>query len=177
MKNIFSKKLFPITLLIIFMINVASCKSYESSPSIWYFNMSDDYINNIEVNWNGYYFPKIDNYPGQSASFNFDFSHSSEFFGPVHLQWQNAKGELIKKDFIFTKDQLPNTKHHDFDNVYIFLRQDGMELFTQGQKEQRSQEIIERRKKVVKFGQEFKKLCPNGPESCPNLEKLHKEKR
>ncbi len=165
----FKKNLLKI-LSIIFMMNIVSCKTYESSPAIWLFNMSDDYITYVRGNWNGMrmagheagdYSPLI---PGAGGSENLIVSDPSQIFGPVHLQWYNAKGVLIQKDFTFTKDQLPNTKHHNFDHIYIFLTQDDMELFSRGQGKPspRQKEMDKMRKKVKQLQREYKITCSKG---------------
>lgn len=163
MTNKISRKL-SIILSIIFMTNIASCASYESSPAISFFNISDDYVYKVRGNWSGYYvLGNSQLIPGDSPSLNLVISNASDFFGPVHLEWTNAKGELIKKDFTFTKDQLPNTKHHNFDHVYIFLTQDAMELFTRGQREKDSPEIQERKVKARQLSREYNAVCREKP--------------
>ena len=159
MKNLLKKFLF-----IALFVNVVACGRYMSSPGIWFFNMSDDYIYTVRGNWSGYYvLGNTELPPGDSPSQNLILKNQSDIFGPVHLQFKNAKGELIQKDFTFTKDQLPDTKYHNFDHIYIFLTQDGFEIFTRGRGEEKSEEILEKRRKVTQLGREHDIVCSKGP--------------
>ena len=61
-------------------------------------------------------------------------------FGPVHIQFQNAKGEIIKKDFIFKNENLPK----DY-SIEMFFSQNDVEVFV-GRRD--IKEIHERNKKI-----------------------------
>jgi hypothetical protein len=161
-------KLFNKIIAILILLNVVSCGRYMSSPRIGFFNMSDDYVYEINGRWNGYYVNGYDKLsPGGTPSLSFNVKYPSHFFGPVHLQFRNAKGELITKDFAFTKDRLPNTRYHNFDNVYIFFTQNGMEILTdkEGRSKKHPQhlkEIENNLQRTAKFGREYDIACSKG---------------
>ncbi len=159
MKNLLSKILF-----IAIFLNIISCATYESSPSIWFFNMSDDYIYEVGGKWNGQrILGQHHMNPGDIPSENLIVKHPSDFFGPVHIEFTNAKGKLITNDFTFTKDKLPDTRHHNFDHVYIFLTQEGMEIYPRGQKEDKSDIVHENWQQVLKLTREYDAVCTEEP--------------
>jgi hypothetical protein len=171
MKNYLLRKV----LFVLFCLNIFSCGRYMSSPSIWFFNMSDDYIYSTNGVWNGYFvLGGSELEPGDIPSENLILKHQSDIFGPVRLQFTNAKGELITKDFIFTKDQLPNSRYHNFDNIYIFLTQNGVELFTQGQKESESKAVSENWYKTKQLSRDFSTICPHNRYNCHDLMPIYK---
>lgn len=94
-------------ILIIFaLFLLASCFPH-STPGIFFENCSYKNIYNVKVVWNGYHM-RIPNKigVGGSHSFNFYIKRKSQFFGPVNVEWKNADGEIITKNFEFKEEEL-----------------------------------------------------------------------
>ncbi len=160
MKNLL-RKILPKTLLVLFVLQSASCSGYKSSPRIWIFNFSDNYIKNAGGSWNGNRVLTLDKItPGGAPSQNLILKHQSDFFGPVCIEWENAAGQKIVKEFDFKKEQLPPTKNHNFDHVFIFLTQDDLKLIARGQMEEESEELKNMWKQANKFSDDYQKICP-----------------
>lgn len=121
-------------LVIIFCFNVAGCGP-KMAPGIVYENVSRNggVVKNIEVKWNKYYLPKASNlnFCGVDSS-GYNIDTYSSFFGPIHIEWENAKGQKLTKDFVFTEDQLPNMRKSrpSLSSVKLYFTQDNVYLYT-----------------------------------------------
>jgi hypothetical protein len=61
------------------------------------------------VNWNG--FDIHGSGPGLNFCSGATRSHViKDFFGTIHAKWENARGEVLTKDFIIKKSDLPSYK-------------------------------------------------------------------
>jgi len=163
-----NKRTYLKIVLLFLSLNLSGCCCrYMSSPAIWMFNLSDNFIYDVRGDWNGYGIRATDELsPGGPPSFSFNVKYQSDIFGPVKLTWKNAKGEIIIKEFEFKKHQLPNTRHHNLDHIYLFFTQDDLEIFTEGRGQQEPQEVKERWQKAKEFSKEFRKKCPQGRRNC-----------
>lgn len=173
MKNLFKKSL-PLLSILILTNLVFSCSHPVSSPAIGMFNLSDNYIKNIEGTWNGESLVGHMNVmePGNNGSENFILKHPSDLFGPVHLEWENSSGQKIVKEFVFKKEQLPNFHNYrgsnpnhkfgrtTFDNIYLFFGQNDVEIFVERDGGDEPQEVKEKWKQANKFNDEYRKICP-----------------
>lgn len=121
-----------VALLIVLVLS--SCNTTYLSPDIQYRNSSSDgsKIQNIQVIWNGYHLLK------ESGPFNackygggqsFTLIKKSDLFGPVHAEWENAKGKKISKDFIFRKEDLTSRPYH-LSTIILFFTQSDVEYYT-----------------------------------------------
>jgi len=96
-----------IILKILTLIFLTSCMQ-ELSPSVSFNNVSTKKIYNLKGTWGEYYLHGQDRLvPGGGASQNFAIDNKSDFFGPVHLEWENASGKKFTKDFVFKREELP----------------------------------------------------------------------
>ena len=133
MRNLSKYLSVKILLILIFMSFISSCSARVASPGIWIVNQSDNYIRNIKFNWNGYAVTSgfyADRTPSQGGSQNFILEKKSDLFGPVHLEWEDAEGKKIVKEFEFKKEQLPyfqnnqnptkNFGRRTFDSIYFW---------------------------------------------------------
>jgi hypothetical protein len=123
-----------ILLLVVFCLNLGGCLP-TTTPSIEYENVSrgGEVIKNVKVKWD-----KV--YPLGKSEMKFCgglsqhqwIDRDSDFFGPVHIEWENAKGEKLTKDFLFTKDQLPGMKNRDKVHAFVefYFTQDDVYLYT-----------------------------------------------
>ena len=106
-------------LLSLLVLNITACVQ-PSSPAIGFVNLSNDYIRNIEGDWNGYYLHGATNLiPGGTSSQNFNVESKSHIFGPVWLKWENAAGKKFRKDFVFKKEELPTYVKSDRERARI----------------------------------------------------------
>ena len=163
MKNILRILVF---LALINLIN--SCSSRVSSPWISVTNQSNNYIRNIKGSWNGYGFGGwLERAPGNSASENFILEKKSDIYGLVHIEWENAEGGKIVKEFTFTKEMFPDfridhrCKTHGlvFGHIYFFLTQEDIKMLIDPTGKG-SEEIKKERQIAVKFTNDFIKNCP-----------------
>ena len=101
-------KIFKLAILkILILLTVTSCMQ-ELSPAVSFNNVSTQKIYNIRGTWNRYYLSGENRLaPGGGASQNFAIDDKSDFYGPVHLEWENAAGKKFTKDFVFKKEELP----------------------------------------------------------------------
>lgn len=157
------------------ILGLNSCESYYSSPSVRLQNSSPDgsEIRNIQVNWNGYHLlktsgPKNTCFGRDEQSFT--LKKKSDLFGPVHAEWENAKGEKISKDFIFKKDDLPsftkgkNYGHYEYPLIILFFTQESVEFYTSDNPNLKQIEREKRGNWVNKwFEKEGKHRCVNDP--------------
>ena len=101
-------RIFKILLLKITLLLLLSSCMQELSPAIYFNNVSTKRIYNVKGTWGEYYIHGQNRIaPGGSASQNFAMDDKSDFFGPVHLEWENATGKKFTKNFIFKKKELP----------------------------------------------------------------------
>ena len=128
-------------LMLLVTLFVGSCSAVVSSPSVRLENSSSDgsKIRNIKVIWNGYHLLKESgpyNVCNRGGGQSFGLKKTSDFFGLVHAEWQNAKGEKISKDFKFNKSDFPSfakgEKYRPFEYPYIilFFTQSDLEYYT-----------------------------------------------
>lgn len=125
------RKFFAALLMI---IGLCSCKTYYLSPSIRFQNSSLDgnEIRNIQVIWNGYRLLKESGPENTCFGMNersFTLAKKSDLFGPVHAEWENAKGKKISKDFIFKKEDLTSRPYH-LSTIILFFTQSDVEYYT-----------------------------------------------
>ncbi len=127
MKN----NLFKVCSLLIF-ITLTSCSYPIYSPSINVENASKDKIKVTKFSWNGYrlnegyYYGYI---PGQSAGQSFILQKRSHLYGPIRIEWLNAKKEKIVKEIEFTRDHLPDFDQKKLPFVNFYLTQDDLKMF------------------------------------------------
>ncbi len=167
-----------ITLAII--LGLSSCKSYYLSPSVRFQNSSRDgsEIRNIQVIWNGYNLLKVsgpkDSCFGMDEQ-SFAVRREPDIFGPVHAEWENAKGDKISKDFIFKKDDLTSRPYH-LSTIYLFFTQTDVEYYTSDNPNIKK---IEREKSgnwISKwYEKEGKTKCVNDPKEVQRLREINKK--
>ena len=67
---------------------------------------------------------------------SFGLKNRSDLFGPVHAEWENAKGEKVSKDFVFNKSDFPSfakgEKYHPnhYPSISLFFTQSDLEYYT-----------------------------------------------
>ena len=101
---------FKIITIIAALVYLSSCAKTVYAPAINFENNSHSYspIKNVKVIWNGLrLIEESDLDVCRSSKHSIYLDEISSFFGPVHVEWENAKGEKFIKDFIFKKDDLP----------------------------------------------------------------------
>lgn len=135
-----AKKVFAgIILAVVSLWSLAACAFFNSGaylPAVWYLNMSDDVIYNINLNWGGEKFIPIGGKiggplkPGGEPSQLMWIDHKNDAFGKVILTWENAKHEKFKAEMQFTKEDFPGIeKKGANDNIAFEFYQDGMVYF------------------------------------------------
>ena len=183
---------------------ISSCSARVASPGIWIVNQSDNYIRNIKFNWNGYAVTSgfyADRTPSQGGSQNFILEKKSDLFGPVHLEWEDAEGKKIVKEFEFKKEQLPyfqnnqnptkNFGRRTFDSIYFFLTQDDFKMFVKPDDNDEngplpSKEIQDQWEITNKISRDYFTICPpaymckspnsNCPINCKDMLPLYQPK-
>ena len=123
-------------LITILFLCLTSCGPIMS-PAIKFKNSSksNEVVRNMKVNWNGYHLLKVSGPVSTcgTSEQNFNLNNPSDFFGPVHIEWENAKGKKLTKDFIFKKEDLPNFKRYGpyiYHYVALYFTQNGLEYYT-----------------------------------------------
>ena len=125
--------------LLIIMFYLNSCAPIMS-PAIEVKNTSADgsIIKNVKMIWNGYHLIKIPrpvDSCGGALEQNFNIRNESDFFGPVHVEWENASGQKLIKDFNFAKKDFPTFSRsmfgrHVYHYVVLYLTQTDLEYYT-----------------------------------------------
>ena len=126
------KKIITISLL---LLAISSCAS--SAPAIVYENISQkgQVIRNIKVKWNKYYIMgKTEaKFCGGLTQIN-NIANDNNFFGPIQVEWENAKGKKLTKNLVLKKEDLPSMKkrHEPWANVFVtlYFTQDDVYLYT-----------------------------------------------
>ncbi|MFT6332658.1 MAG: hypothetical protein ACJAW3_001002 [Lentimonas sp.] len=130
------RKILALFLFLVFGLSIVSCAA-KIAPSIRYEN--DSYnggiVRNIKVEW-------VKVKPLGASTLNFcgiqsgiyNIKRNSDFFGPVHIEWENAEGKKLTKDLIFTKDKLPSIRRRSLTKKHIFVElhftQDDVHILT-----------------------------------------------
>ena len=161
---------------------LSSCSSAYLSPSVRVQNASPDgsEIRNIEVVWNGYRLLKTTG--PKKVCFgmdeqNFALRKRSDFFGPVHAEWENAEGEKISKDFVFSRSDFPTLKRfprlfgpHVYRYVILFFTQSDVEYYTSDNPNIKEIEWEKSGNWINKwFEEEGVRRCVNDPEEVKRL--------
>ena len=155
----------------VMILGLCSCKSYYLSPDVRYRNSSADgsEVKNIKVVWNEYRllersgpYDVCRSGGGQS----FALRKKSDLFGPVHAEWQNAKGEKVSKDFIFKKEDLTSRPYH-LSIITLFFTQSDVEYYTSDNHNIKQIEEEKRGNWVNKWFEEEKdRRCVNDPKEA-----------
>jgi hypothetical protein len=168
-------KLLLQTFLIIVVFIINSCGSIMS-PAIKYKNSSKDgaLISNIKVNWNRYHLlgrPTSFGRCGGGGEQNFNLEWTSHLYGPVHIEWENAKGKKLTKDIIYRKQDFPTFTRrgpHKYQYIVLYFDQDDVEIYASDNprikeiRDEKSGDWILKRSK-----------CVYDPEEIKRLKKLH----
>jgi len=126
--------------MLLIALAISSC-SPVMSPAFVYMNASESGgdIKNVSVVWSGY---RLLDIPGPinicgkgGIEQNLFLKKESDLFGPVHAEWENAKGDKISKDFIFKKEDMPTFKRSAFGQyvyhkIILFFTQTDVEYYT-----------------------------------------------
>lgn len=154
---------------------LSSCASAYLSPDVKYSNSSLDgsEIKNIQVIWNGYHLldlPGPINLCGKGGGEqSFALQKKSDLYGPVHAEWQNAKGEKISKDFIFKKEDLTSDPYH-LSTIILFFTQTDVEYFTSDNPNIKEIEWQKSGNWINKwFEKEYVHKCVNDPKEVKRL--------
>jgi len=177
-------KKFIIFLFPFFLLTTSSCSSAPtSSPAIRFNNSSPsgEIIKKINVTWNG---AKLLSRTGDFTNCgggghqSFNIYQESDFFGPVHVEWENASGKKLTKDFIFKKEDLPSYKYrhqaHVYSYVTLYFTQSDVEYYTSDNP--RIKEIEEEKAGdwIVDYIDGKGQVCVNNPKEVKRLKDLKK---
>ncbi len=109
---------------------LAACGANKESPVIYFSNIGEAPIKDIQCNWAGNILTSLPSLsPGDSRSQSFYISGASDFFGAVNISWTNDSGEKIAKEINFKKRHLSSI--HDsgtYNYVQIYLDQEDLEI-------------------------------------------------
>lgn len=158
------------------ILGLSACQNYYLSPSVIYRNASPNgsEIKNIQVVWNGYRLLENNwSYDlcrsGGGQSFN--LRKKSDLFGPVHAEWENAKGKKISKDFIFRKKDLTSNPYH-LSTIILFFTQTDVEYYTSDNPRIKEIELEKSGNWVNKwFEEEGERRCVNDPIEAKRFKK------
>ncbi len=177
------KKIF----LVLLLLQICSCKFVSATPNIIYVNVSPDgsIIKNIKPIWNGYHFWAssgpftVCSGVGGGQSFIIK-GFGSDFFGPVHIEWENAKGEKVTKDFVITKKDFPGYKNNLSEIVLAFTQADVEYYTSDGSRigDIRVRKIINQKQRNwvnVWFEDKQKSKCLYDPKEQKRLDDLDKK--
>lgn len=159
------------------ILGLSSCQNYYLSPSVSYRNASPDgsEISNIQVIWNGYRLLKNNwsyDLCRSGGGQSFTLLKKSDLFGPVHAEWENAKGKKISKDFIFKKEDLTSGPYH-LSTIILFFTQDDVEYYTSDNPRIKEIEWEKSGNWINKwFEEEGVRRCVNDPKEVKRLRGL-----
>lgn len=157
------KKVLRISLSIFFIYFINSCSCRLSSPSIGITNQSDDYIYHLNGFWNGYKigWKNREMEPGNFGSQNFTLEKRSDLFGTVHLEWENASGKTIIKEFEFKKEQFPNFSRKNRGIIELFFTQEDVKILIDPT-ERGTEEIKKEKYETIKISNDLHSVCLTG---------------
>lgn len=164
-----------ICLLVFAALVLSSCKIVSVSPTVIYRNSSPDggEVRNVQVVWNGYYLLK-ESGPltlcGSGGGQDFGINGlQSNFFGPVHAEWENSKGEKISKDFVIKKEDFPGY-WKNLAYVMLFFTQTDVEYYTSDNPRLKEIEREKRGNWTIKwFEKEYTHKCVNDPKEVKRV--------
>ncbi len=126
--------MFKISFLFLSSLVFFACASVskKEAPVIYFSNISDVEIKDIECNWAGknkLSLPILS--PGDSRSQSFYIRNSADFFGAIVVSWVNVDGEKIEREFFFKENNLPSfSDSTTYNYVQFYLDQDELEIMT-----------------------------------------------
>lgn len=167
-------------------LGLSSCASEYLSPSVMFRNSSSDgsEIKNIKVIWNGY---RLLERSGPydlcraGGGQNFTLRKQSHLYGPVHAEWENAKGEKISKDFVFKKEDMPTFKRsifgkHVYHIIILFFTQSDVEYYTSDNPNLKEIEWEKSGNWINKwFEKEYTHKCVNDPKEVKRVREKAKK--
>lgn len=119
---------------IFFLILLSACSNAHKieSPTIYLSNASSDFIKNIKVNWASKANLTLPNLnPGDTRTQSFYLKSKDNFFGEVMVSWNNARGEMLTKNFTIQKIHLPSIdEKYGFNYVQLYFSQTDAEVIT-----------------------------------------------
>lgn len=167
-------------ILFVMCLVLSSCASAYLSPDVKYRNSTSDgsEIKNIKVIWNGH--PLLErsgpyNLCRSGGGQSFALRKKSDLFGPVHTEWENAKGEIITKDFIFKKEDLTSNPYY-LSSIILFFTQSDVEYYTSDNPRIKEIEWEKSGNWINKwFEEEYTHKCVNDPEEVKRIRNQFKE--
>ena len=160
------KKFLKILSLLVLSMSISCYTPYPKAPSISYENLSNNFIRELTIEWNERRIPgAYEKDPGVGGSSSFQVRQKSDFYGPVHISWKNAKGKVIAKDFVFKEEYLSGW---NFDNarINLYITQDDLLMFVRENYKTKSED-------EKALGKPFMgKYSDYHAKTCPNLHKL-----
>ena len=125
------KKFLKILSLLALSMSTSCYTPYPTAPDISYKNLSNNFIREINIVWNGRNLGgSYIEIPSGGGISSFQVRKKSDFYGPVHLSWKNAKGKTITKDFIFTREHLADFgPKKDRATIDLYFTQDDVLMF------------------------------------------------
>lgn len=124
--------------LLLSLFYISSCTPIMS-PSIEYENSSPkgEVVKNIDVVWNGHPLLRTSNVEvcGSGGAQVYYLKKESDFFGSIHIEWENANGKKLTKDIVFKKEDFPAFKRSQFGShiyhyVVLYFTQEDVEIYT-----------------------------------------------
>lgn len=158
------KKVLKILSALFLFMSTSCYASHPFAPGIWYENMSNNFIRELTITWNGRNIPgayKMN--PGGTGSSSFQVRNKSDFYGPVHISWKNVKGKVITRDFIFKEEYLIGAGWSFEDaTINLYITQDDVLMFVRERvKTMNEDEESLRAPFMGKYGRYYTKTCPN----------------
>lgn len=157
------KKFLKILSLLVLSLTTSCYTPYPMAPGIFYENLSNNFIREINIVWNGRNLGgayKED--PGVGGSSSFQVRKKSDFYGPVHISWKNAKEKVITKDFVFKEEDLIGVGSTFKDgNIKLYITQDDLLLLvTEGINITNEDEKNLLKNFSGRYGRYHTKMCP-----------------
>lgn len=154
-------------------------RSEKLSPAMTYKNFSEngETVKNVKVIWSGTHLRTGDMGRCSDRSEIFGVYKYSDFFGHVHAEWENAKGEKLTKDFVFKKEDLPSYKTRYKRGVYVILyfSQTDLEYYTS---DNPNIEKIKEEKSgnwLLRYIEGKGKQCVNDPKEKKRIDALYQK--
>ncbi len=175
-------------LLAFSLFYIWSCQaSYvKSSPTIKLRNSTADgsLIKNIRIIWNEYELLgsrlQVGSDVGRCglSGESFNLKHEPDFFGPVHVEWENAQGQKLTKDFVFKKEDLPSYKYRGQQDVYsyvtLYFGQSDVEYYTSDNPRIKEIEAEKAGDWIIDYIEGRGQVCIKNPKEVKRLKEFKK---
>lgn len=167
------KKLSVLSLVILCLCVNGCYRNYTLAVEFGNSSSNGELVRNMKVVWNGYNLVEEVGFLSVCGSPS-QVHYIKNLFGPVSVEWKNAKGQKLSKDFIFRKEDFPNYKK-DGSYVILYFNQSDVEYYTTDTPNIRKIQKEKNGNWVLNYIEGKGQKCVNDPKERKRINELRKK--